>query len=192
MPVPLQDAERALRYVVSPVVAAGRHSEIPSNENPCKSGLRPRRDPMNEACPPMSGQRAAVAVPPPWLSWRGSGSILVIDDDDSIRTVVARSLAKLGFTVDQACDGQQAISKFESDPSLYALVMLDFKLPGMDGSEVASRLRDIKADVRIILMSGVTRQEALDEFTGQDATGFLQKPFALSGLVSELRAVLGA
>jgi two-component system, cell cycle sensor histidine kinase and response regulator CckA len=147
---------------------------------------------VSEALPPALGQRATAGAPPSWLSWRGSGRILVIDDDDSVRAVVARSLARLGFTVDQASDGLQAISKFRSDPTRYALVILDFKLPGMDGSEVASRLRDIKPDVRLILVSGVSRQEALDEFTGQDATGFLQKPFALSGLVSELRAVLEA
>ncbi len=147
---------------------------------------------MRAACRPTLGQRAAAPNPPSWLGWRGSGCILVIDDDDSIRTVVARALAKLGFTVDQASDGQQAISKFESDPLRYALVILDFKLPGMDGSEVASRMRDIRPGVRVILMSGVSREEATDEFMGQDAAGFLQKPFTLSGLVSELRAVLEA
>jgi len=124
------------------------------------------------------------------LGWRGSGRILVIDDDDSIRTAVARTVARLGFTVNQASDGQQAIVQFESDPGLYTLVLLDFKLPGMDGSEVLSSLRRIRPDARVILMSGLNRQEALEQFTGLGLTGFLQKPFALDSLVSELRAAL--
>jgi len=145
---------------------------------------------MNETCNPLADRPVPAAAPPSWLGWRGSGRILLIDDDASIRTVVARSVAKLGFTVDEVPDGRQAIERFQADPGRYALVILDFKLPGMDGREIAPRLRAIKGDVRLILMSGVSRQEAHDEFAGQDMTGFLQKPFTLSGLVAELRAVL--
>jgi DNA-binding response OmpR family regulator len=116
----------------------------------------------------------------------------VIDDEDSIRTVLARSVAKLGFTASQASDGPQAIAQFESDPGLYTLVLLDFKLPGMDGSEVLSRLRKIRPDVRVIIMTGLSRQEALEQFAGQGLAGFLQKPFSLGALFAELRAALAS
>lgn len=147
---------------------------------------------MNENPGASAGQPPKAAPPSPWLGWSGSGCILVIDDDDPIRTVLARSVTKLGFTASQASDGQQAIAQFESDPGRFKLVLLDFKLPGMDGSEILSRLRQIKPDVRVILMSGLSRQEALEQLPGQGIAGFLQKPFALGALFSELRAALGS
>ena len=146
---------------------------------------------MSECSDASTGQPAKLASPAPWPGWRGSGCILVIDDEDPIRAVLARSVARVGFTAEQASDGQQAIAQFESDPGRFTLVLLDFKLPGMDGSEVLSRLRQIKPDVRVILMSGLGRQEALEQFGSQGLAGFLQKPFALGALFSELRSALG-
>ncbi|HXQ81899.1 MAG TPA: response regulator [Opitutaceae bacterium] len=145
---------------------------------------------MNECSNPPVGQPAKAAARPPWSGWRGSGSILVVDDDDSIRSVVARTVTRLGFKVNQASDGRQAVAQFESDPGLHSLVLLDYKLPGMDGSEVLSRLRRARPDARVILMSGLSREEALEEFTDLGVSGFLQKPFTLEMLVAELRAAL--
>src|ERR1017187_3884434 len=145
---------------------------------------------MNECPDALAGQPANAPPPPPWDGWRGPGRILVIEDDDSIRTGLARSIARFGFTVDLASDGQQAIAQFESGPALVTLVFLDFKLPGMDGSEVLSRLRQIRPDVRVILMSGLGREEALEKLAGQGLAGFLQKPCALGSMFSELRAAL--
>ncbi|HMD61420.1 MAG TPA: response regulator [Opitutaceae bacterium] len=147
---------------------------------------------MSKSCAPFAEQNLMVAARPAWPAWRGSGCILVIDDDGPIRTVVARSAARVGFTVDQASDGQQAIALFESNPARYTLVILDFKLPGMDGTEVVSRLRQLRPDIRVILTSGFSRQEAMEEFLGLGIAGFLQKPFALETLVSEMRAALDA
>jgi len=147
---------------------------------------------MSATCSPPPTRPAAAATPPSWVGWRGSGRILLIDDDASIRTAVARSVAKLGFTVEDLPDGRQALARFEADPGRYALVILDFKLPGMDGAEVAGRLRGIMPDVRLVFMSGLSRQEALDELDGLGTAGFLQKPFTLSGLVTELRSALDA
>src|ERR1017187_7201308 len=128
--------------------------------------------------PPPRPGGAGPGAPPPWQT------------ELPLRPGLARSIARFGFTVDLASDGQQAIAQFESGPALFTLVFLDFKLPGMDGSEVLSRLRQIRPDVRVILMSGLGREEALEKFAGQGLAGFLQKPFALGSLFSELRAAL--
>ena len=133
---------------------------------------------------------APAAAPPSWAAWRGSGRILVIDDDTTIRTALVRSVANLGFAVDEAAEGEGGLEAFEADPRRYALVILDYRLPGMDGNEVAARLREIRPDVRLIFMSGVTREEILDGFDAPDSAGYLQKPFSLSGLVAELRGAL--
>jgi two-component system cell cycle sensor histidine kinase/response regulator CckA len=121
-----------------------------------------------------------------------SGCLLVIEDDDAIRAVVTRTVTRLGFTASEASDGARAIAQFASDPGRYTLVLLDFMLPGMDGNQILARLRHIRPDVRVILMSGLSRQEATSQFDGQSLAGFLQKPFTLEALATELRAVIEA
>jgi DNA-binding response OmpR family regulator len=116
----------------------------------------------------------------------------VIDDDAAIRSVVARTLTRIGFTSKPVSDGPEAIALFESDPGIYALVLLDFMLPSMNGAEILSRLQRLRPDVRVILMSGLGRHEALSQFGGKGLAGFLQKPFPLDVMVAELRAALEA
>ncbi len=147
---------------------------------------------MSECPLPLAQQAAAVLAPPRWYEWRGSGCVLVVDDDNPIRTVVARALSKLGLTAREASDGQQAIELFQACPSLYTLVLMDLNLPGMDGTGILSRLQRIRPDVRVILMSGMSRTDALSQFDGRGLAGFLQKPFPLEALVGEMRAVLEA
>lgn len=147
---------------------------------------------MNECLSPTAGHHAAAIAPPRWTDWRGSGCILVIEDDDAIRAVVTRTVSKLGFTSNQASDGPKAIAQFAADPGLYALVLLDFMLPGMDGRQILARLQHLRPDVRVIMMSGLSRQEATSQLDGQSLAGFLQKPFTLEALATELRAVIEA
>jgi two-component system cell cycle sensor histidine kinase/response regulator CckA len=147
---------------------------------------------MNECLSQAARHPAAAVAPPRWIDWRGSGCILVIEDDDAIRAVVTRTVSKLGFTSNQASDGPKAIAQFAADPGLYALVLLDFMLPGMDGRQILARLQQLRPDIRVILMSGLSRQEATSHLDGQSLAGFLQKPFSLEALATELRAAIEA
>ena len=141
--------------------------------------------------PGLGGSRAPMErTAPKWLEWRGTGCILVIDDEDAVRTVVTRAVAKLGFTAKSASDGLQAIAQFEADPSAFSLVLLDLRLPAMGGGEIIRRLRLLRADVPIILMSGYGTQEAIAQLTGQDIAAFLHKPFTMDTLASKIRGVL--
>ncbi len=116
--------------------------------------------------------------------------MLVVDDDSAIRSVVSRTVGRLGITSSQAGDGEQALTLFQADPGRYALVLLDFMMPGMDGLEVLARLQKIKPDVHVILMSGLGRQDAVGQFSGLGISGFLQKPFPLEELAAEVRAAV--
>ncbi len=137
------------------------------------------------------GQGAAVSdSAPKWHEWRGSGSVLVVDDEEPVRVVVGRAVAKMGFTANCAADGARALSLFASDPAAYSLVLLDLKIPGMDGAEILARLRLIRTDVPVILMSGYGSQDALARLSGFKISGFLHKPFTLDQLASRMRAVL--
>ena len=119
-----------------------------------------------------------------------AGHVLVVDDEDSVRNLVVHSLTRLGFDTRMARDGTQAVAAFEADPELFRLAILDLKLPGFDGIEVMRRIRAIRPDTPVILMSGYYRIEPAAPAEPSAPTGFLHKPFTLAALTSEIRSVL--
>jgi len=143
-----------------------------------------------KCAPASAGQFETGNAAPGWLEWRGKGCILVVDDEDAVRTVVTHAVRRFGFTVKSASSGPQAISLFESDPGLYSLVLLDLRLPGMGGDEIVRHLRLVRPNIPVILMSGYGTQEALDRVTRQGISGLLSKPFTLEALALKMRAVL--
>jgi two-component system cell cycle sensor histidine kinase/response regulator CckA len=137
--------------------------------------------------------RPAKAAPvPAWLEWKGSGSVLVIDDDEAVRLVLLRTLMKIGFCVSIAADGSEAVALFEADPSSFRLALLDYKLPGMHSRDVFAHLRSKRPDIPVILMSGYCREDAADKADGADYADFLHKPFTVDVLASKVRHALGA
>jgi CheY-like chemotaxis protein len=145
---------------------------------------------MSPFLPPSLGSAVQDNALPNPLDWRCSGRILVVDDEDPVRTVVARAVNRIGFVSDMAADGPSALALFEADPTLFTLVIVDIKIPGMDGLEIMARLRQIRPDVPVILMSGYNKREVPGTQSPFAVTGYLHKPFTLAALASELRAVL--
>ncbi len=136
---------------------------------------------------------AADPVPPaaaPAPAWRGTGQILVVDDEESVRDTAAIALRRLGFTVDVAADGRAAVECFAADPARFTAVLMDLTMPHLDGEQAFLRMREIRPDIRVILMSGFNQQDAVARFRGKGLSHFLQKPFQYSDLVSALHAVL--
>jgi DNA-binding response OmpR family regulator len=115
--------------------------------------------------------------------WR----VLVVDDEASIREVVAQYLALDGFTVAQASDGTEALRLAELQPP--DLVVLDLMLPGLDGVEVCRRLR-ARSAVPIVMLTA--RGDETDKLTGFDvgADDYVTKPFSPRELVVRVRAIL--
>jgi CheY-like chemotaxis protein len=130
-----------------------------------------------------------VSAPVP-LAWRGEGTILVVDDEAHIRAGTAQVLEHTGFTVLTAADGQEAIAVFREHAATIRAVLLDLTMPHMDGAATARELRQIRPDVRIVLSSGYTVEEATRQFTDRDLVGFLQKPYALKDLLAAVRGAL--
>jgi two-component system cell cycle sensor histidine kinase/response regulator CckA len=120
---------------------------------------------------------------------RASARVLVVDDDEAVGLVLSRTLTKLGYTSDLAPDGQRALDLFNLHPEWYSLVLLDYKLPGMDSRTVFRGLRRRRPDVPVILMSGYSREDALANSAGMDLAGFLHKPFTRESLASALGCV---
>jgi PAS domain S-box-containing protein len=121
------------------------------------------------------------------VSWRGSGTILLVDDEESVRSLGMRMLERLGFTVETASDGREALAVFRRDPRRFSLVILDLTMPHMDGEQTFRELKQIDADVRVILSSGYNQQEVTQTFAGKGLAGFIQKPYTLTMLTEAVR-----
>ena len=146
---------------------------------------------MNAFLPPSLGASVQEDASSRTLDWRGTGCVLVVDDEDPVRIVVSRAVTRLGFTSNQASNGKDALALFETDPSLYSLAIIDVKMAGMGGLEVMELLRVRRPDLPVILMSGYNKCNVPKEPGPFSKTGFLHKPFRLEALALEIRAVLG-
>jgi PAS domain S-box-containing protein len=122
--------------------------------------------------------------------WRGSGVVLVVDDEEMVRATAGRMLQSLGFTVVTANNGREAVERFRSAPAEIRAVLLDLTMPQLDGEGAFRELRLMRPDVRVILMSGFNEQEAIHRFIGKGLAGFLQKPFRLDSLRARMKEIL--
>jgi signal transduction histidine kinase/CheY-like chemotaxis protein len=125
-------------------------------------------------------------------AWRGSGTILVVDDDEAVRNVSKRILERAGFRVLVAVDGVDGIAVFREHQSEVRAVLLDVTMPRMGGEEAFRQLRQLAPEVRVLLSSGYSAQEATSRFAGKGLAGFVEKPFTPQELIERLRAVLEA
>ena len=122
----------------------------------------------------------------PATEWRGSGTVLLIDDEETVRGLVRRMLERMGFTVLTAADGREALELFRANTAQIRLMVLDMTMPHMDGEETFRELRRIRDDLIIILSSGYNEQTATSRFAGKGLAAFIQKPYRFE----ELRAVV--
>ena len=117
-------------------------------------------------------------------------SILLVEDDDSVRAVLARGLARLGYHVLCARDGEHALSIADEFRAPIHLVISDVAMPVMNGVQLFERLRGWYPSIRFLFISGYSRPRIMVEDGSDAATGFLQKPFTLAELAGRGRALL--
>ncbi|MDX8410758.1 MAG: PAS domain S-box protein, partial [Mariprofundaceae bacterium] len=135
------------------------------------------------ALPPSDGEEECG-------DWRGSGTILVVDDEDRVRKVAGMMLDALGFDVLFAEDGEQAVAVFQREHEHIDAVLLDMTMPKMNGEQAFREMRRIQADACIILSSGFNKPDAKGAFTTQGLAGFMQKPYSINALRNKLREIL--
>ncbi len=111
--------------------------------------------------------------------WRGSGTVLLVDDEETVRGVGKEMLHELGFTSITANDGREAIDLFKQTPDI-SFVILDLTMPHMDGEQCFRELKQLKPDVKVIMSSGFSEYEVTQKFAGKGLVGFIQKPYKLS------------
>jgi PAS domain S-box-containing protein len=125
-------------------------------------------------------------------SWRGSGTVLVVEDEAGVREVARQMLEDFGFETLVAVDGRDGLDQLDRAGGAVAAVVLDLSMPRMGGQETFRRLREHYPGLPIIMMSGYTEESVAAEFlqSGSGPTAFLQKPFLAEDLVGALRKVL--
>jgi PAS domain S-box-containing protein len=121
--------------------------------------------------------------------WEGTGTILVVDDEEGVREVAERILQEIGFQTITAPDGRRALEIMEESGDGVTAVLLDLSMPRMGGAETFRRLRALRPELPILMMSGYTEQVVAPQFntSGPGITGFLQKPFLAEDLIAVLR-----
>ena len=132
----------------------------------------------------------AEGAEPAVESWRGSGTVLIVDDEESVRNVARAMLERFGLTVLTAPDGHSGVETFRRYKDELVLVLLDMTMPRMSGEEAFKEMHEIRPDVPIILASGYEQEDATSHFIGKGLAGFIQKPFQLSALIGKVRAAI--
>ena len=142
---------------------------------------------------PAAGATAeASAGPARETAWRGSGLVLVVDDDETVRAVARQALELKGFRVMDAHDGRVAVDLVREHGGAIDLVLLDMTMPHMGGEAAFRAMRLLQPDLRVILSSGYNEIEALGRFMGKGLKGFIQKPYGPRELLAKIQGVLEA
>ena len=136
-------------------------------------------------------EAASRTGPQPYF---GSGTILVVDDEENVRSVAATSLERCGFTVLTACHGREGLETFYADPGGIRALILDLTMPEMGGEEVLAALRaggGPGATVPVLISSGYSTADLAPELQRHGRVHFLQKPYGPKELIRKVRECLG-
>ena len=102
--------------------------------------------------------------------------ILIVDDEKNIRLTLAQSLEPLGLEIETAVNGEEALERVRSRD--FGLLLLDLRLPGMDGMEVLRRVHELRPDIRVVVLTAYGTVESAVKAMRLGAVDFIQKPFA--------------
>lgn len=108
--------------------------------------------------------------------------LLIVEDDESVRTLAARALERAGHTVDVACDGAQGLEVIHARDGFYDLIVSDIRMPEMDGIEMAQHAARAFPGLPILLMTGYADQRERAEELDAIIIDVVQKPFTLADI----------
>ena len=117
-------------------------------------------------------------------------SILIVDDEDTVLDVSRRGLERAGFTVFAASSGMQAVELFREHHAEIGLVILDMTMPRMSGEETYRALKEVRDDIRVVISSGYSRDDAVQRFDPNSIEDFLQKPYRAVDLAKLVARIL--
>lgn len=121
--------------------------------------------------------------------WRGSGTILLVEDEPEVQMVATDMLVLLGFNVIKAANGQEALHIYQQNRDAISLVMADVGMPVMDGYTLFRELKKLKADLPIIISSGFGSTEIIAKLDNAELAGLVGKPYNFTQLRDVLKMV---
>jgi two-component system cell cycle sensor histidine kinase/response regulator CckA len=121
---------------------------------------------------------------------KGSGTLLIVDDEELVLDVGVNMLEKLGYTVLEAHNGTEAVDIFKAHHHKIKLVILDIIMPDMGGGAVYEKIKSINPDVKVLLSSGYSVDGQAIELLERGCEGFMQKPFTLEELSGKITQIL--
>ena len=131
---------------------------------------------------PLSDTEEVVDIQSPVDGFSGTGTILIIDDEEVMRETAKALLENIGYSILLAKDGVEGRDIFEEEQDSIDLVILDMVMPEMNGRDCFWEIKKIKPDARIIVSSGFSRSEELKQLDEAGLHGFIHKPFRASDL----------
>jgi two-component system, cell cycle sensor histidine kinase and response regulator CckA len=153
----------------------------------------PRHRPEQEAAPEPTVARAKEpAEAKPRADLTGQGTILLVEDEEGLRSLNARGLRSRGYTVIEASNGVEAMEALEEKNGAVDLVVSDVVMPEMDGPTLLRALRARNPNLKIIFVSGYAEDAFAKSLEETEKFDFLPKPFALSALVAKVKETMAA
>jgi CheY-like chemotaxis protein len=135
------------------------------------------------------GSETGVEAEP---STGGTETILLVEDEDSVRNLTLRMLNQLGYTVIPAADGKQGIEIAKAHSGRIDLLLTDMVMPNMSGRQLAEMVKAIHPETAIVFMSGYTEDTVVHQGVLQPGVEFLSKPFSRESLAGTLREGVAA
>ena len=140
---------------------------------------------------PASEKEVSVRLKRPDPIAMGSETVLLVDDEDTIREVGGELLESMGYRVLLAGNGEQAIDIYRDNQEDIDVVLLDMVMPSMGGGEAYDRLKEIDPQVKVLLSSGFSIDGEATKILARGCDGFIQKPFTMRDLAGRIKQVLG-
>ncbi|MFW5659829.1 MAG: ATP-binding protein, partial [Oceanicaulis sp.] len=134
---------------------------------------------------------AETAEPKP-ADLAGHGRILLVEDEDAVRAIAAKTLVRRGYEVVEACDGEEALEILEDNPESFDLLISDVVMPGLDGPSLLKKGRKYLGAARVVFISGYAEEEFSDTLSSDLDISFLPKPFDIQQLAERVKQELAA
>jgi two-component system cell cycle sensor histidine kinase/response regulator CckA len=150
----------------------------------------PRHRPELEAQPEPLVAKDAAAEPKPKPDLTGQGTILLVEDEDGLRSLNARGLRSRGYSVIEAANGIEAMEALEQKNGAVDLVVSDVVMPEMDGPTLLKEMRSKNPDLKIIFVSGYAEDAFEKSLPENQQFAFLPKPFTLAQLVAAVKETM--
>ena len=139
---------------------------------------------------PALNHKAEISSEPDSRIINGTGTVLLVDDEEMVLDVGSKFLKKLGYEVLEANGGHRAVKLYEDKRNTIDLVILDMIMPRMSGKEAYERLKKINPDVKVLLSSGYSIEGQATEILDRGCDGFIQKPFSMKEMSGKLSEIL--